>query len=258
MTIDGARHGPVGAVLHSAVFYDAIVWLALRGRERQMRQRLLALSGIQPGEAVLDVACGTGALAILAREAVGPSGTVRGVDASPEMLARARSKAAKAGVDIRFENAAAQALPFAEASFDLALGTMMLHHLGRAARREFAAELRRVVRPGGRVLLVDFARPEPKRRGFGAHLRHRHGHVDPQEIAGLLEGAGFQPTESGPVGVKTLQFVLATLPHGSASRERGNQESPAAAQQIAAAGPGRDSSRTVTKPAVEWSTASRS
>lgn len=222
MTIERAAHRTVGAVLHSGLFYDAIVWLALRGRERQLRQRLLDLSDIQPGEAVLDVACGTGTLAILAKEAVGPSGTVCGVDASVEMLARARSKAARAGVDIRLENAIAQALPFADAGFDLALGTMMLHHLDRAARVEFAAQLRRVVRPGGRALLVDFDRPEPRKRGFAGHFRHGHGHVNPQEIKGLLEGAGFQPMESGSVGIKNLQFVLATLPHGSASREPGN------------------------------------
>jgi len=208
-----SRQRPVGAVLHSAVFYDVIVWLALRGRERQLRQRLLDLSRLQSGEAVLDVACGTGTLAILAKETVGRSGMVCGVDASPEMLARARSKAAKAGVEVRFENAAAQALPLPDASFDLALGTMMLHHLGRTARRELAAELRRLVKPGGRVLLVDFAKMESKSRGFAAHFRHRHGHLDLTEIVGLLEGAGLQPIESGPVGIKNLYFALATLPH---------------------------------------------
>lgn len=213
MASENAMPRPVGAILHSAVLYDAIVWFALRGRERQLRQRLLDLSGLRPGEAVLDVACGTGTLAILAKETVCRSGVVCGVDASPEMLARARSKAARAGVEVRFENAAAQALPFADSSFDLALGTMMLHHLGRAARRELSAELRRVVKPGGRVLFVDFAGPEAKGRGFARHFRHRHGHVALPEIVALLEGAGFQLIESGAVGIKNLHFALATLPH---------------------------------------------
>jgi hypothetical protein len=62
------------------------------------------------------------------------------------------------------------------------------------------------------VLLVDFAKPESQRSGFAAHFRHRHGHVEPPEIVGLLEGAGFQLTQSGMIGVKNLHFALATNP----------------------------------------------
>lgn len=208
MTTHDANRQPTGAVLHSPRLYDAFVWIAFRGRERQFRRRLLDLSGLRSGESVLDVGCGTGTLAILAKEIAGPSGTVCGVDPSAEMVARARSKAARAAAEVRFEQAAAQALPFAEASFDLALSTMMLHHLGRAARRELAAELRRVIRPDGRVLIVDFAESGVQGRGFAGHFRHRHGRVDPSQIAGLLEDAGFRCIESGAVGIKDLHFVL--------------------------------------------------
>lgn len=82
------------------------------------------------------------------------------------MLARVRSKATSAGAEVRVENAAAQALALPDSSFDMALGTMMLHHPGQGTRRDFAAEVCRVVKPGGRVLLVDFARPQAKKRGF--------------------------------------------------------------------------------------------
>lgn len=203
---------PAGAVLHSPLLYDALVWFAFRGRERRFRRRLLDLSGLRPGESVLDVGCGTGTLAILAKEIVGLSGTVCGVDPSAEMMARARAKAARAGAEVRFEIGAAQALPFEDSSFDLALSTMMLHHLGRAARRELAAELRRVIRPGGRVLIVDFAKRAPQRGGPRGHFRHRHGHVDPAEIAGLLENAGFSAVETGAVGIKEMHFALGTAP----------------------------------------------
>lgn len=212
MTNGHAMRRPAGAVLHSPRWYDALLWLSLRGGERRLRRRILGLAGVKPGESVLDVGCGTGTLAILARQAVGPAGSVRGVDASPEMVARARAKAASAGVDARFENAPAQELPFAQATFDLALGTMMLHHLGRAGRRQLAAELRRVVKPGGRVLIVDFAGPAARSGRLSGHFTHRHGHVDPAEVVSLLADAGFGPVETGAVGVKGLQFARAAVP----------------------------------------------
>lgn len=208
---------PIGAVLHSPILYDWIVWLALRGRERRMRRRLLELSRLRSGESVLDVGCGTGTLAILAKETAGRSGTVCGVDPSPEMLARARVKAARAGAEVRFENAAAQALPFQDSSFDVAFSTMMLHHLGRAARRALATELRRVVRSGGRVLLVDFAKPAVKPSRMAGHFRHRHGHSDLAEVVELLDGAGFPLIDSGAVGFKNMQFALAGSPAPMAS-----------------------------------------
>ena len=212
MTTENMMPRRVGAVLHSPVLYDAIVWFALRGRERGLRRRLIELSGLRAGESVCDVGCGTGTLAILAKETVGLSGAVVGVDPSPEMLARARTKATRAGAEVRFESAAAQTLPFADSSFDLALSTIMLHHLGRAARREFARELRRVVKPGGRVLVVDFAKSLSRRRGLAAHFRHQHGHVDLTEILDLLKGAGFHSLESGAVGIKNMHFVRAKSP----------------------------------------------
>lgn len=217
MASENAMSRPVGAILHSAVLYDAIVWLALRGRERRLRRRILELSGVRRGESVIDVGCGTGTLAILAKQMVGPSGSVAAVDASAEMLARARSKAARAAVEVRFERAAAQALPFPDSTFDLALGTMMLHHLGRGARRELAIELHRVVNPGGRVLLVDFARPGTRNRSLVGHLHRRHGHVDLAEIVALLEGAGFRLIETGSVGVGDLQFALAESRAGTSA-----------------------------------------
>ncbi|HEV2444246.1 MAG TPA: class I SAM-dependent methyltransferase [Steroidobacteraceae bacterium] len=220
MATENTMQHPPGAVLHSPMLYDAIVWLAMGGRERRLRRRLLDLSGLRPGESVIDVGCGTGTLAILAKKNTGEAGKVFGVDASPEMLARARSKAVRAGIDVSFELAAAQALPFADFSFDLALSTMMLHHLGRVARRELAAELRRVIRPGGRALVVDFARHAGKSGGWRAHFRHRHGHVDPAEIVALLEGAGFRPVASGAVGIMNMHFALAAAPETQVASSR--------------------------------------
>jgi SAM-dependent methyltransferase len=197
-----------GAVLHSAARYDLLVWLLTLGRERVFREKILRLAHLQPGEAVLDVGCGTGTLAIAAKRQVGPTGTVYGIDASPEMIARAEKKARKAGVEVLLKNALAQALPFPDAQFDAVLATVMLHHLPRKARQQCAAEVRRVLKPGGRVLAVDFGLAARERKGLLSHFR-RHGHLKLSDMIGLLSEAGLNSVESGAVGFRDLQFVLA-------------------------------------------------
>jgi ubiquinone/menaquinone biosynthesis C-methylase UbiE len=154
---------------------------------------------------VLDIGCGTGTLAILAKRVVEGSGVVHGIDASPEMIARARRKAKRSGMDVVFEMAQAQSLPFPDARFDVVLSTVMLHHLPRAARAQAVRDARRVLKPGGRLLAVDFVRRSGK--GLLAHL-HRHGRVDPRDLIVLVTEAGLKVVESGPVGRWDLQFVL--------------------------------------------------
>jgi ubiquinone/menaquinone biosynthesis C-methylase UbiE len=201
--------GTKGRVLHSAAGYDLLAWLLLLGRERAFRERLVQLARIEPGQSVLDIGCGTGSLAIAATRRVGPSGTVRGIDASPEMIARARRKARKAGVDVTFTNGVVESLSFPDRHFDAVLGTLMLHHLPREAREQCAREMRRVLKPGGRVLAVDFGGATRDRKSLIEHF-HRHGRVDVHDIVKLLSKAGLEIVESGAVGVRDLNFVLAT------------------------------------------------
>ena len=203
-----------GLVLHSeARYYDVLAWLLTFGRERAFRERLTDLAGLRPGESVLDVGCGTGTLAITAKRRVGSSGVVVGIDASPEMIQRAKQKVLKAGVDVRFETAIVEMLPFPDASFDVVFNTLMLHHLPRPVREQCAREMRRVVKPNGRIVAVDFATPAGERKGLLARM-HRHGGMPPSDIVALLSGAGLQVKETGAVGVADLQFVLATAAHG--------------------------------------------
>jgi ubiquinone/menaquinone biosynthesis C-methylase UbiE len=201
------RAHAAGLVLHRAAAYDFFVWLMTRGREAAMREQILRLARLAPGEAVLDVGCGTGTLAIAAKRQVGAAGKVQGIDASPEMLARAARKARRAGVDVAFSTAPAQALPFPDASFDAVLTSVMLHHLPRPARAQCAGEMRRVLKPGGRVLAVDFAAAQEK--GLLAHLHRRHGHVTPHDIVALLGAAGLDVKASGAVGFRSLHYALA-------------------------------------------------
>ncbi len=202
--------GTTGMVVHWAARYDLLLWLLTLGRERVFRERLLDLAHLQPGETVLDVGCGTGTLAIAAQRRVGSAGTVHGIDASPEMIARATRKAARAAVDVVFGTGIAESLPFPDARFDAVLSTVMLHHLPGKARPQGVREMRRVLRPGGRLLTVDFGRVG-KGRGLLAHL-HRHGQVDARDLVALVSEAGLHVVESGAMGTWHLQFVLAANP----------------------------------------------
>jgi ubiquinone/menaquinone biosynthesis C-methylase UbiE len=201
-----------GLVLHAAAAYDLLIWLVTLGRERAFREKMVRLAHLKPGESVLDVGCGTGSLAIAAKRQVGPTGTACGLDASPEMIARAEKKARKSGVDVGFKIAFAQSLPFPDAQFDAVLTTIMLHHLPKKGRAELAGEIRRVLKPGGRVLAIDFGRTARDRKSFLDHFHRRHGHVEFNEIIALLQDAGLNVAESGTVGMRDLEFVLATLP----------------------------------------------
>ena len=149
---------------------------------------------------------------MLAKEQVGPNGEVCGIDASPEMIARAQKKAGRAGVEISFTNAFAQSLPYSDAHFDVVVTTVMLHHLPKKARAELAREVRRVLKPGGRVLAIDFGGTAKARHGFVDHIHRRHGHVDFKDIIALFRDKGLNITESGDVGMRDLQFVVATAP----------------------------------------------
>lgn len=200
-----------GRILHRAAGYDLLVWLITRGRERTFQERLIALARIQPGESVLDVGCGTGSLAIATKRHVGSAGIVCGIDASSEMIARATRKARKSGLEVVFQQALAEALPFTDARFDVALSTVMLHHLPRSARQACVREMRRVLKPGGRVLAVDFDAPTQERRGLMSHF-HRHGHTKPEDLVAVLTGAGLDRIDNGPVGVSNLHYVLTIRP----------------------------------------------
>jgi ubiquinone/menaquinone biosynthesis C-methylase UbiE len=206
-----AAPGTTGIVLHRAFWYDVFVWLVSLGREHSYREKALDLASLKPGESVLDIGCGTGTLAIAAKRRVGPRGRVYGVDASREMLARASKKANKAGVEVVFQNGIVEALPFPDGQFDAVLSTVMLHHLGRKVRQQCAFEVRRVLKPGGRVLAVDFAPPTEGKRGLLDHFHH-HGYLKLHDLVALLSEAGLDTVESGAVGIGDLHFVLAAAP----------------------------------------------
>jgi demethylmenaquinone methyltransferase/2-methoxy-6-polyprenyl-1,4-benzoquinol methylase len=137
--------------------YDRLNTVMTAGLDRRWRARAADLAALRPGDRALDVATGTGDLALELATRVGPEGEVVGCDFAEEMLTRARAKAVGAPAPVRFEWANAMALPYDSASFDAAtagFGVRNFADLGRGI-----AEMARVVRPGGRVVILEITTP---------------------------------------------------------------------------------------------------
>ena len=122
------------------------------------------------------------------------------------MIERAQFKARQAGLNLTFVQGTAQELPFEDGRFDVVMGTLMLHHLSKPTRAAFVREALRVLKLGGRLVLVDFARPVRRSR---LPRLHRHGHVDMEAIGALLQENGFADVETSEVGTKNLRYVIA-------------------------------------------------
>ena len=140
--------------------YDRMNGVMTAGLDRHWRRRAADLANVGPGAHVLDVATGTGNLALELAGRVAPGGRVVGSDFSEAMLSRARDKAAEvapAGVVVEFEWGNALSLPYGPATFDAAtvgFGARNFADLGRGV-----AEMARVVRPGGRVVILEITAP---------------------------------------------------------------------------------------------------
>jgi demethylmenaquinone methyltransferase/2-methoxy-6-polyprenyl-1,4-benzoquinol methylase len=151
----------------SAPHYDRISRLISLGTDRAYRRRVLLESGLAPGMAMLDVACGTGLVADLAARIVGPGGRVVGLDRSPGML---REAVRRGHLQLAVQGSA-EHLPFADESFDLLCMGFALRHVSDL--RTTFGEFRRVLRPGGTALVLEITPPSSplSHRLFGFYLK---------------------------------------------------------------------------------------
>ena len=162
--------------------YDAANSVLSFGLHVRWRRRAVRLSGVRAGERVLDCATGTGDLALDFKRAVGPSGEVVGTDFCEEMLLPAPAKARRLGLPVRFEVADVLSLPYPDRSFDVASIAFGIRNVDDPLR--CLRELARVVKPGGRVVVLEFGQP---RGTFGALYRIYSRVVMPL-VGGLVTG----------------------------------------------------------------------
>lgn len=122
------------------------------------RSALLQQAELRPGQQTLDIGCGTGTLAILLKQRH-PQIEVVGLDPDPKALALARQKAQRVGVSTRFDQGFSDALEYPADSFDHVFSSFMFHHLRSYQKEETVREIRRVLKPGGYLHLLDFRGP---------------------------------------------------------------------------------------------------
>ncbi len=152
---DDAKYVPALGFRWLTAYYDAVVGLTTR--ERTFKQALIRQAGIQSGQRVLDLACGTGTLALWIKDAH-PQAKVTGVDGDPAVLSIAARKAAAASASVRFDEAMAYALPYPDAHFDRIVSSLFFHHLSWKDKERTAREICRVLRPGGELHVADWGK----------------------------------------------------------------------------------------------------
>lgn len=162
--------------------YDRANTVLSFGTHHAWRRKAVKAARVGPGDHSVDVACGTGDLSFALKRTVGPTGSVVGVDFTPEMLDMARAKAAAKGQDVGFQAGDALALPLADHAFDAATIAFGIRNVDDPPK--CIQEMHRVVRPGGRVVVLEFGQPTGP---FGACYRAYSKHVMPR-IGGMITG----------------------------------------------------------------------
>ena len=190
------RYVPAAGRALFTPLYDAVN--ATTMRQGRWRPRLVerAVDASAASTRILDLGCGTGAMALAIARAC-PSARLIGVDGDPEVLERARAKALAEGAQLELHEALADRLPLPDAHVDCVVSTLVFHHLAPATKRAALAEARRVLVPGGRLLICDVGRAsDPVMRavffavqlldGFATTRAHARG-----ELPRIVSEAGF-------------------------------------------------------------------
>lgn len=199
--------------------YDSYMRKITFGRERTLRETTVSLAQVKPGDCVLEVGCGTGTLTLAAKRQVGPTGKVFGIDIIPEMIELSQRKAAQTNEDVTFQLGSIDDIPFPKNQFDVVMCSFMIFHMSETMRRKGIAEIYRVLKPQGRLLVLDLALPEqalPRaiaRMLLGFMIQH-----DLRELLPLMEVSGFSDVVTAPANFRILGLSVIGFIRGSARK----------------------------------------
>jgi ubiquinone/menaquinone biosynthesis C-methylase UbiE len=181
-------------------------------RERAFKSALIEQANFNPGQQVLDLACGTGTLAIWIKQKH-PEVAVTGIDGDTNILSMASQKAKAEKVSIRFVQGLSFALPFPDASFDRIVASLFFHHLSWENKQRTARELFRVMRPAGELHVADWGQATGAlMRGAFFLVQVLDGFTNTRDnvegkLPGLFRGAGFIDVSQE----KTFSTVFGTM-----------------------------------------------
>jgi len=215
---DRSINGPMEQMVTT---YDAYMRKMTFGREQVLRQRTVDLALIKPGDSVLEVGCGTGSLTLAAKRQAGPTSNVVGIDVIPGMVEYSQRKAEQAREEITFQQGSINDIPYADNTFDAVMGSFMIFHMSEETRRKGIAEIYRVLKPQGRLLIVDLAMPvQPLQQAIAKRIIFRGGlEHNLQELLPIMDAAGFSDIELAPVKFSIVGLSILAFVRGSARKQ---------------------------------------
>jgi ubiquinone/menaquinone biosynthesis C-methylase UbiE len=196
--------------------YDKYMNKITLGREDALRTMTVSLAQVKPGDCVLEIGCATGTLSLAAKRQAGPTGSVYGIDIIPGMIEVSRNKAAEAGLDVTFQLGNIEDIPFPDKYFDIVMCSFMIFHMSEKVRNKGIEEIYRVLKPQGRLLVLDLALPaQPASRRIlklllGFMLKH-----DLKELQPQMESSGFSQIEIAQAKFRVLGLPLLSFVRGT-------------------------------------------
>jgi ubiquinone/menaquinone biosynthesis C-methylase UbiE len=194
--------------------YDKYMKRITFGREDDLRKMTVNLAQIKTGDSVLEIGCATGTLSLAAKRQVGPTGRVCAIDIISGMIEVSREKAKQANLDVNFQVGSIDNIPFPDKHFDEVMCSFMIFHMSEKVRNRGIEEIYRVLKPQGKLMVLDIALPaKPVSRAIlklilGFMLKHELKELKPaMELTGFSKIAISQ-AKYRIMGLPLLSYVL--------------------------------------------------